>query len=135
MNPWGLGGGRYGGVGLGEVDGCFSRGLFSHGNAAGASTGEGRGCSMVVDVTSLFSVPTFKPSRISRASSEWPTSSKASVASWPPTSRRTSSPPLCIAHERLVKRHSESAIELICAACNICRSIGHGHVIELARGD
>ncbi len=36
--------------GLGEVDGCFSRGLFSHGNAAGASTGDGRGCSMVVDV-------------------------------------------------------------------------------------
>lgn len=39
--------------------------------------------------------PIFNPSRISRASSLWPTSSKASVASWPPTSRRTSSPPLC----------------------------------------
>lgn len=41
-----------------------------------------------------FSWPTIRPSRISRASSEWPTSSKASVASWPPTSKRTSSPPL-----------------------------------------
>ena len=34
------------------------------------------------------------PSSSSRASSLWPTSSKASVASSPPTSRRTSSPPL-----------------------------------------
>ena len=44
--------------------------------------------------TMRLSLPTSRPSRISRASSEWPTSSKASVASWPPTSRRTSSPPL-----------------------------------------
>ena len=44
--------------------------------------------------TSRFRGPTNRPSRISRASSLWPTSSKASVASWPPTSRRTSSPPL-----------------------------------------
>lgn len=39
-------------------------------------------------------VPTFMASRVSRASSLWPTSSKASVESWPATSRRTSSPPL-----------------------------------------
>ena len=44
--------------------------------------------------TSRFKGPTSRPARISRASSLWPTSSKASVASWPPTSRRTSSPPL-----------------------------------------
>ena len=43
-----------------------------------------------------LSLPTSRPSRISRASSEWPTSSNASVASCPPTSRRTSSPPLGI---------------------------------------
>lgn len=33
-------------------------------------------------------------SSVSRASSLWPTSSNASVASWPATSNRTSSPPL-----------------------------------------
>lgn len=44
--------------------------------------------------TILFKFPTSSPSKISRASSLWPTSSKASVASCPPTSRRTSSPPL-----------------------------------------
>ena len=44
--------------------------------------------------TMRLSLPTSSPSRISRASSEWPTSSNASVASCPPTSRRTSSPPL-----------------------------------------
>jgi hypothetical protein len=43
-----------------------------------------------------FNLPTSSPSRISRASSEWPTSSNASVESWPPTSRRTSSPPLSV---------------------------------------
>lgn len=45
--------------------------------------------------TPRLRVPTRSPSRISRASSLWPTSSKASVESWPPTSRRTSSPPGC----------------------------------------
>ena len=44
--------------------------------------------------TCRFKEPTSMPSRISRASSEWPTSSNASVESWPATSRRTSSPPL-----------------------------------------
>jgi hypothetical protein len=48
------------------------------------------------DRTERFRVPTSSPSRISRASSEWPTSSNASVESWPPTSRRTSSPPLLL---------------------------------------
>ena len=41
-----------------------------------------------------FNVPINRPSRISRASSLCPMSSKASVASCPPTSSRTSSPPL-----------------------------------------
>ena len=45
--------------------------------------------------TSLFRLPTKSPSRISRASSLCPTSSNASVASCPPTSSITSSPPLC----------------------------------------
>jgi hypothetical protein len=45
-------------------------------------------------LTWRFNVPTASPSRISRASSLCPTSSKASVASCPPTSSRTSSPPL-----------------------------------------
>lgn len=44
--------------------------------------------------TALFNLPTTSPSNISRASSLCPTSSKASVASWPPTSSKTSSPPL-----------------------------------------
>lgn len=44
--------------------------------------------------TILFNFPTYMPSSNSRASSLWPTSSKASVESWPPTSRMTSSPPL-----------------------------------------
>lgn len=44
--------------------------------------------------TMRFTLPTNRPSRISRASSEWPTSSNASVPSWPATSSRTSSPPL-----------------------------------------
>jgi hypothetical protein len=44
--------------------------------------------------TNRLMVPMSRPSRISRASSLWPTSSKASVASWPATSSRTSSPPL-----------------------------------------
>lgn len=44
--------------------------------------------------TTLFNLPTTSPSSISRASSLCPTSSKASVASWPPTSSNTSSPPL-----------------------------------------
>jgi hypothetical protein len=47
-------------------------------------------------LTWRFNSPTRRPSRISRASSLWPTSSKASVASWPATSRRTSSPPLYV---------------------------------------
>ncbi len=46
------------------------------------------------ELTILFSSPTCSPSNISLASSLCPTSSNASVASWPPTSRRTSSPPL-----------------------------------------
>lgn len=45
-------------------------------------------------LTCLFSWPTSSCSSVSRASSLWPTSSKASVASWPPTSSITSSPPL-----------------------------------------
>jgi hypothetical protein len=56
---------------------------------------------LAVGRTTRFSFPTIRPSRISRASSEWPTSSKASVASWPPTSRRTSSPPLYVRYKRL----------------------------------
>jgi hypothetical protein len=44
--------------------------------------------------TMRFRSPTNIPDSVSRASSLWPTSSNASVASWPPTSRRTSSPPL-----------------------------------------
>jgi hypothetical protein len=44
--------------------------------------------------TVRLSLPTRSPSKISRASSEWPTSSKESVASCPATSIRTSSPPL-----------------------------------------
>jgi hypothetical protein len=48
----------------------------------------------MIELTWRLSVPTSNPSKISRASSLWPTSSKASVASWPATSRRTSSPPL-----------------------------------------
>jgi hypothetical protein len=45
-------------------------------------------------ITWRFKFPISRPSRISRASSLCPTSSKASVASCPPTSSRTSSPPL-----------------------------------------
>ena len=45
-------------------------------------------------LTLRFKLPTSRPSRISRASSLCPTSSNASVASCPPTSSRTSSPPL-----------------------------------------
>jgi hypothetical protein len=58
--------------------------------------------------TPRLTVPTRRPSRISRASSLWPTSSNASVESWPPTSSITSSPPGCSstkpvgARERLV---------------------------------
>ncbi len=44
--------------------------------------------------TERFKVPIIRPWRISRASSLCPTSSNASVASWPATSRSTSSPPL-----------------------------------------
>jgi len=51
-------------------------------------------CDVGGDHTFRFKVPTSNPSSISRASSLWPTSSKASVASCPPTSSRTSSPPL-----------------------------------------
>ena len=50
--------------------------------------------SMVEQRTNLFKSPAFKPSNISRASSLCPTSSNASVASCPPTSSKTSSPPL-----------------------------------------
>lgn len=49
--------------------------------------------------TILFTSPTSRPSSISRASSLCPTSSNASVASCPPTSRRTSSPPLASKHQ------------------------------------
>lgn len=44
--------------------------------------------------TKRLSLPISKPSRISRASSLWPTSSNACVPSWPATSSKTSSPPL-----------------------------------------
>jgi hypothetical protein len=48
-----------------------------------------------IDLLTLrFKFPMSRPSRTSRASSLCPTSSKASVASCPPTSSRTSSPPL-----------------------------------------
>lgn len=46
------------------------------------------------ELTTRFKSPTNRPSKISRASSLCPTSSNASVASCPPTSSRTSSPPL-----------------------------------------
>lgn len=55
--------------------------------------------------TTRFNLPMSNPSRISLASSLWPTSSKASVASWPPTSRRTSSPPLVSKPTILVRKH------------------------------
>jgi len=63
------------------------------------ATGPALLCASVYDLaggspSARFRVPTSRPSRISRASSLCPTSSKASVASWPPTSSRTSSPPL-----------------------------------------
>ena len=69
----------------------------SEGFSSSREGGSGRGLIVCINVcvpTCLFNGPTNIPSRISRASSLWPTSSKASVASWPPTSRRTSSPPL-----------------------------------------
>ena len=56
-------------------------------------------------LTARLRSPTRSPLRISRASSLWPTSSKASVASWPPTSSMTSSPPLdtCLSLDLLQK--------------------------------
>lgn len=74
----------------GGVDGCDTLGDWSFFMRC---TMKGREESVR---TMRFTVPTRRPSRISRASSLWPTSSKASVLSWPPTSRRTSSPPLGI---------------------------------------
>ena len=79
-----------GGAGFSERGGCKGeerRGCV--GGSNGSEKGEGR-----EGRTWRFRSPISRPSRISRASSLCPTSSKASVASWPPTSRRTSSPPL-----------------------------------------
>lgn len=53
--------------------------------------------------TTRFKVPMSSPWSISLASSLCPTSSKASVASWPATSRRTSSPPLVCRPGMLVR--------------------------------
>ena len=66
--------------------------VIAHARVSCPGVGEcnGRGRSRTI----LLSSPTSKSFNISLASSLWPTSSKASVASWPPTSRRTSSPPL-----------------------------------------
>jgi hypothetical protein len=76
------------------VTGCLA-GAFGSGKRVRQPDLRGRSRGSVMEhCTFRFNCPTNKPSRISRASSLCPTSSKASVASWPPTSRRTSSPPL-----------------------------------------
>ncbi len=92
-------GGR--GSGLGFSGGGVGR-RGGGGGVAGLSKYRGHGSvgrrgvcgGWVVVRTSLFRLPISRPLRISRASSLWPTSSKASEASWPPTSIMTSSPPL-----------------------------------------
>ena len=64
-----------------------------------------------VRLTCLFREPTRSLSRVSRASSLWPTSSNASVASWPPTSSITSSPPLlagAIVSTGFIKEHAST---------------------------
>jgi hypothetical protein len=62
-----------------------------------------RGCSSsALKRTRRFSIPTSSWASVSRASSLCPTSSNASVASWPATSRRTSSPPLHSAGQRFI---------------------------------
>ncbi len=64
--------------------------------------------------------PMTSPSRISRASSECPTSSKASVASWPPTSRRTSSPPLTMRVSGCRRVEGKDGMGVRCGAGNVC---------------
>lgn len=66
----------------------YSRGLGVLALLCVTVRGGGESC------TCLFNSPTSSWSRVSRASSLCPTSSNASVASCPATSRRTSSPPL-----------------------------------------
>lgn len=82
-----------GGEGKGKGKGCSAAKAAESERDGGMLLGEKSVCSDDKR-TCLFSLPTSRPSRISRASSLWPTSSKASVESWPPTSSRTSSPPL-----------------------------------------
>lgn len=94
------------------VDGCWGQGrragwMISWGDSR-LSGDRGRKRTM------RFTSPTCRPARVSRASSLWPTSSKASVASWPPTSRRTSSPPLgCVSLVSYIRDPSEDVRVLI----------------------
>lgn len=78
-----------------------------------SATRSGHAMSLMTRDTCLLRLPTSRPSRISRASSLWPTSSNASVASWPPTSSRTSSPPLLsnLTVSRRITRRSAAGID------------------------
>jgi len=76
--------------------------------------------------TTLFKFPINKPSRISLASSLCPTSSNASVASCPPTSNRTSSPPLQIVNCQHKSMNSPYWIRYF-SWCTTWRSRQHFH--------
>lgn len=75
----------------------------------------------VIGRTLRFKTPAWSWASVSRASSLWPTSSNASVASWPATSNKTSSPPL-------EARKSES-VSFLPSACEGLRmgKNWHGH--------
>lgn len=93
--------------------------------------------------TPRLRVPTRRPSRISRASSLWPTSSKASVESWPPTSRRTSSPPGCSSTKPGERKSGQLIVKLVWVVAlgeSVCGFVGmlRGHtgaVIDLLVDD
>jgi hypothetical protein len=77
-----------------------------------------------VRLTTRFKSPINRPANISLASSLCPTSSKASVASCPPTSSRTSSPPLYASQRQFIQQSSwgsatasDSGTDLYVATC------------------
>lgn len=69
------------------------------GKHACSKIGSGSPGKASVQLTWRLSTPILSVSNVSRASSLCPTSSNASVASWPPTSSKTSSPPLFVCRE------------------------------------
>lgn len=108
---------RGAGGGVGHLRGSVALGLRVAGLSRGIQSaygvpGTGRG-GVRMDLTWRFSEPIAMGSRSSRASSLWPTSSKASVASWPATSSRTSSPPLSQCQPRLSDPAAQRACETI----------------------